>query len=268
MLAIVGFILAFVVSIAGLVVSIIALAKSKRAGMKSPFALWGVIVSSVFIAIQILSIIVVMAAFFGDPRVSKCLENGSAYVVVDGEYYECPELFQQAGSYSDRSSSTYASAESIVGTPVTVSGSTSISTCWSLTIPQGYLQSPNASQCSTELRYDDGTSTGSSLTSITLKPQIGDTKTVEDFFKTMDEYKAKGAQVGETKTVTIDGRTSGYVEISNSYSIKQHMYFIPDDTGAFKASNGTVVSFLLTGPAYTDGTDPVGDVAASLRFTD
>lgn len=266
-LAIVGFILAFVVSIAGLIVSIIALVKSKRAGMKSPFALWGVIVSSVFLAMQVLSMIVVMAAFFGDPRVSKCLENGSAYVVVDGEYYECPELFQQAGSYSDRTSSDYASAESIVGTPVTVSGSTSQSTCWTLTIPAGYIQSPNASQCQTELRLDNGTSSGASLTSITLKPQIGDTQTVDEFFKKIDEYAASGVDVRQTKKVSIDGRESGYAEIVDGYSLVQQMYFIPDTSGAFKASNGTIISYLLTGPSSGDGS-AVESVAASLRFAD
>lgn len=266
-LALIGFILAFISSIAGLIVSIIALVKSRRTGVKSTLALWGVIISSVLLVIQLITTIV-FTAFLLSPEVTRCLENGSAYVVVDGEVIECPALFQDAGSYSSRSSDTYAAAESIVGTPVTESGSISSSACWSLTIPTGYLQSPNASQCQTELRYDDGTSTGSALTSITLKAQIGDTQTVDDFFATMDEYAANGVEVLETKTVTVGGREAGYAKVVNGYSLVQHMYFIPDTTGSFKASNGTVTSFLLTGPSYNDGTDPVEDIAASITFND
>ncbi|MDM7888794.1 DUF4190 domain-containing protein [Curtobacterium sp. RHCJP20] len=62
-LAIVGFILAFVVNIAGLVVSIIALSQVKRTGERGRgLALAGVIISAISLLFSIISIVVVIAA--------------------------------------------------------------------------------------------------------------------------------------------------------------------------------------------------------------
>uniref|UniRef100_A0A942T6F1 DUF4190 domain-containing protein n=1 Tax=Neobacillus citreus TaxID=2833578 RepID=A0A942T6F1_9BACI len=61
-LAIVGFILAFVVNIAGLVVSIIALTQIKRTGERGRgLALAGIIISALSIVFGIISVIVVIA---------------------------------------------------------------------------------------------------------------------------------------------------------------------------------------------------------------
>ncbi|MEO7005537.1 MAG: DUF4190 domain-containing protein [Terrimesophilobacter sp.] len=59
-LGIVGLILAFVFTLAGLICSIIALTQSRRAGYKNGIALAGVIVSGAFIVIGILIAIVVV----------------------------------------------------------------------------------------------------------------------------------------------------------------------------------------------------------------
>lgn len=62
-LAIVGFVLAFVVNIAGLVVSIIALVQLKRTGERGRgLALAGVIISALSIVLSIVSMIVVFSA--------------------------------------------------------------------------------------------------------------------------------------------------------------------------------------------------------------
>ncbi|PZF58943.1 DUF4190 domain-containing protein [Curtobacterium sp. MCSS17_008] len=62
-LAIVGFILAFVVNIAGLVVSIIALGQVKRTGERGRgLALAGVIISAISLLFSVISIIVVIVA--------------------------------------------------------------------------------------------------------------------------------------------------------------------------------------------------------------
>lgn len=61
-LAIVGFVLAFVVNIAGLVVSIIALSQIKRTGERGHgLALAGVIISAISIVLGIVSVIVVIS---------------------------------------------------------------------------------------------------------------------------------------------------------------------------------------------------------------
>jgi hypothetical protein len=59
-LGIVGLVLAFVFTLAGLVCSIIALTQSRRAGYKNGIALAGVIVSAAFIVIGIIAVIVVI----------------------------------------------------------------------------------------------------------------------------------------------------------------------------------------------------------------
>lgn len=61
-LAIVGFILAFVVNIAGLVVSIIALSQVKRTGERGRgLALAGIIISALSLVFSVISVIVVFA---------------------------------------------------------------------------------------------------------------------------------------------------------------------------------------------------------------
>ncbi|MGN7190903.1 MULTISPECIES: DUF4190 domain-containing protein [unclassified Curtobacterium] len=62
-LAIVGFILAFLVNIAGLVVSIIALTQIKRTGERGRgLALAGIIISALSLVISIISMIVLFSA--------------------------------------------------------------------------------------------------------------------------------------------------------------------------------------------------------------
>jgi hypothetical protein len=62
-LAIVGFILAFFINIAGLVVSIIALSQVKRTGERGRgLALAGIIISAISLVLSVVSVIVVIAS--------------------------------------------------------------------------------------------------------------------------------------------------------------------------------------------------------------
>lgn len=65
-LGIVGFILAFLVSIAGIIVSSIGLAKSRKAGFKNPLALAGIIIGSVLTVVSIgFFILITLVAYNG-----------------------------------------------------------------------------------------------------------------------------------------------------------------------------------------------------------
>jgi hypothetical protein len=95
-LGIVGFALAFVMSVAGLVVSIIALAQSLRAGQKNGFALAGIIVSitSIVIGIVIIFFLILTLAFsFGSIGSGPCsgLELG-VHAQADGFVSCMPRL--------------------------------------------------------------------------------------------------------------------------------------------------------------------------------
>jgi hypothetical protein len=92
-LGIVGFVLAFVANIVGLIVSIIALSKSKKAGYKNGLALAGIIISSVSIVITIIviiSIVALGAAGLG-AIAEACSGFASGDVVTDGvTTFTCP----------------------------------------------------------------------------------------------------------------------------------------------------------------------------------
>ncbi len=85
-LGIVGLVLAFVANIVGLIVSIIALRKSKKAGFKNGFALAGIIISIVSIivgTIVVISIFALGAAGLG--AISEaCAGFASGEVITDG----------------------------------------------------------------------------------------------------------------------------------------------------------------------------------------
>jgi len=90
-LGIVGFILAFFVSIAGLIVSIIGMVKSRKAGYSNGFALAGIIISSIAIIVEIIVVIVLVvfsAAMFGYIA-EVCQQLGPGEHLVDGITYTC-----------------------------------------------------------------------------------------------------------------------------------------------------------------------------------
>lgn len=86
-LGIIGLVLSFVTTFIGLIVSIIALRKSKRAGFKNTPALVGVIVGSVATVAALIAITIGVVALVGVAR--TCAELGSGTHQVDGTTYRC-----------------------------------------------------------------------------------------------------------------------------------------------------------------------------------
>ncbi|MFD6133935.1 hypothetical protein [Isoptericola sp. NPDC060257] len=64
-MGIVGFILAFVISPAGIVVSAMALSESKKAGVDNPLGKWGLWLSIIFTSIAVLYVVFMMLFVFG-----------------------------------------------------------------------------------------------------------------------------------------------------------------------------------------------------------
>jgi hypothetical protein len=92
-LGIVGLILAFFVNIAGLIVSIIALNKSKKAGYTNGLALAGIIVSIVSIVVTTIVIIslVALGAAGLNAIAEVCAGMASGEVMTDGvTTFTCP----------------------------------------------------------------------------------------------------------------------------------------------------------------------------------
>ncbi|MFE5309450.1 hypothetical protein [Isoptericola sp. NPDC056573] len=64
-MGIVGFILAFVISPAGIVVSAMALSESKKAGVDNPLGKWGLWLSIIFTSLAVLYVVFAMLFVFG-----------------------------------------------------------------------------------------------------------------------------------------------------------------------------------------------------------
>jgi hypothetical protein len=86
-LGIVGLVLSFLAAAVGLVVSIVALRKSKRAGFKNGFALAGIVVGGVVTVLWVVGIAVGGIALGG--VAAKCAELGPGTHTVDGVTYTC-----------------------------------------------------------------------------------------------------------------------------------------------------------------------------------
>ncbi|WP_247827978.1 DUF4190 domain-containing protein [Arthrobacter antioxidans] len=92
-LGIVGFILAILIAPVGLVISIIAFVKSRKAKMGNGFALAGIIIGALFTIIGVIITIAVIA-FFGDLTqqiIEQCegLPTGTP-ITISGQPAECP----------------------------------------------------------------------------------------------------------------------------------------------------------------------------------
>ncbi len=250
-LSIVGLILSFFTGTIGVIISVIAFMQSKKAGRKNGIALAGIIVGSVITVAAIISLILV-SAWLASPQgkaFEKCLATDRGSVVVEGKLYSCETLDAISSLVTDDSvkDEDGNSVESVNGTPVSLSGSTVDSACWTFEMPQGYILSPNSVSCQTEIRQESGTSTGVAATSISIRSQVGDSS-VDNF---VDRVKATGAKVLKEERLTVAGNQAAKVVSENSLGISTDIYFIPH-TGNLYSSTGKVTSTLISGPSASD----------------
>jgi hypothetical protein len=87
-LGIVGLILAFFVSPAGIIVSAIGLSRSRKAGNKNGLALAGLILSIVFFVVTVLVIVIIVAATVS--LVGQCADLGGGVQEINGVTVTCP----------------------------------------------------------------------------------------------------------------------------------------------------------------------------------
>lgn len=86
-LGIVGLVLAFLFSLAGLIVSIIARGQSKKAGVSNGPATAGIIISIIGLLITVIWIIVAIAGF--SALMGACAEYGPGVHDIDGVTLTC-----------------------------------------------------------------------------------------------------------------------------------------------------------------------------------
>jgi len=102
-LGIVALILAIVpgTQLIGLILGIVALVQSRKAGRKNGFALWAIIVSIVLTIIAIVIIVLLVSAIAsagGDiynQYLENCAPGGSGFVEFSGQQVPCEEIDQQ-----------------------------------------------------------------------------------------------------------------------------------------------------------------------------
>ncbi len=103
-MAIVALILAIIpgTQVIGLILGIVALVQSRKAGVKNGLAIAAIIVSIVLLIIGIIVIIALVsfaASVGGDlmTQVNACLEDPTGSVTYQGMTYTCQELLEQSG---------------------------------------------------------------------------------------------------------------------------------------------------------------------------
>lgn len=244
-LSITGLLLAIFMNIVGLIISIIALVKSKKAGEKNGIALAGVIVGGITTLSGVVGAALITAFLFTPTgrAVVGCSIEYSSSVIVDDEVYDCETLEPIDGS----SSGYLDEEEDVTGSEVVVNGSTVESACWSFTLPEDYIISPYSKGCQAELRLDNGTSTGVAATAITIKSQVGE-NSIDDFF---EKVRATEVEILKEERLTIDSTPAGRIIARNSLGIPTDMYFIPYDSHLY-SGNRKITSVLIGGPAASE----------------
>lgn len=105
-LGIVALVLAIVpvgLQLVGLILGIVALVQSRKAGRRNGMALAAIIVSSVLIVLMILAIIILVALFNAAGgtelinQVNACLTDPTGNVVVNGVTVSCEQILEQSG---------------------------------------------------------------------------------------------------------------------------------------------------------------------------
>ncbi|MEV8025743.1 DUF4190 domain-containing protein [Microbacterium sp. NPDC080220] len=103
-MAIIALILAIIpgTQVIGLILGIVALVQSRKAGVKNGLAIAAIIVSVVLLIIGIIIIIALVsfaASVGGDlmTQVNACLEDPTGSVTYQGMTYTCQELLEQSG---------------------------------------------------------------------------------------------------------------------------------------------------------------------------
>ena len=104
-LGIAGFILAFIFPLVGLILSIVALVKSKKAGLRNGLALAGIILSSVFFVMSAILLAVTIMGYMGiqERANSQSAANNALNVVKMAEMYN----MENSDSSTDQPTSRY-----------------------------------------------------------------------------------------------------------------------------------------------------------------
>lgn len=102
-MGIVAFILSFFLQPVALILGIIALVQSKKAGQKNGFAVAAIIISSILLVVGIIATIA-LVAWFGSAaadlgtQLQACIDNGGVGTVeVSGITMTCEELLSESG---------------------------------------------------------------------------------------------------------------------------------------------------------------------------
>lgn len=176
------------------------------------------------------------------------------------------EVFYQAlssGKTSSTSRPSTDSAQKEVTGPVTLNGTTVDSDCFSYTAPKGYVLSPKAAKCSTEVNIPNG----DSLTSVVVKANSGKKRTADEALQAMTTtVEAGGIAVQDSGILTFtDGTTGAFVHFQDSYKLLAGMYYIVSPNPKFTIDGKLIVGTTIQGYVYNKGLKAiVEDVVKSV----
>ncbi|GAA1639675.1 DUF4190 domain-containing protein [Microbacterium flavum] len=97
-LGIVAFVLSFFFNVIGLILGIVALVQSRKAGRSNGFALAAIIIGSISIVLGIIALIVLVPLVIQAGNAATiCLDNPTASVEVWGVNVPCEQILEQSG---------------------------------------------------------------------------------------------------------------------------------------------------------------------------
>lgn len=252
-LGIIGLILSFLgsLSVVGLILSIIAFIKSRKAHYRNRIALTGIVVGSLMLIFTVYT--ASLAIQYVNEALDKC-ENGARTTKVYGFAISCPNTSSSSQSASTSTASA-ANTIDVSGSPVTLEGRTVTSRCFTFTAPADYIINPNSKTCQTELRMSDANRpSGEPLSAIRVVAQ-SNIASIDAFFSGIEDVVDRSSEnskvtIKSTDRITLNGQPAGKAVYTNAFGLEQTAYFIPDNSNTFSAGTSIVTSYVISGPSY------------------
>lgn len=250
-LGIIGFILAFIASLAGLILSIMAVAKSKKAGFSNGLAVAGIIVSVIMLVVQTIATVIVGAWLIGIAR--ECTstyphrENYDAYERCFIDKFNSKINGREGSLQTHEGDSTPLNTE-VTYAAATLSGQTVAGTCFTFQMAPGYILAPDSLECRVSVYHPNNPDV---LSQIVVKGQRNGSK---DLDTALAEAEQAGIKPLKTEKRMVGGVESLYMEVYNEYHIKHAIYYIPNLKTQFTHNGAPITSYYIKAPIWNEYT--------------
>lgn len=246
-----------ILALAGVVLSIIALAKTKSLrGTPSTLSIIGVVIG-IFMSILTIASIVTPG-------------NESSWDdIIDMAKKEAYSMYERKRSNGD---TRHGNPIDIKDKPTTANNDTITSPCFTFTIPTTHFLTESAKyreRCMAKIVADNGVRHDNArqelmLLSILIEPQTGDIskQKVRDAFRQIPNIRS-------IEDATANGNEALKVQTAyhQTFSTPAVMYYIFDTSGRYQYNGKTITSYLITAPGDGNGNAGLDSILKSFTIT-